>query len=158
VRQRIIVSAGVCLFIVFVMSSVFAAANSTENEKADSAVTATVNRFLKTAPDMSFYRFNFKALNGIIQSGVKSFILIDVRDEQAFGAEHIPEAINVPLPLLVDKLSLLPKDKPVYVIANQEGDSAYATAVLRMLDYHAWLIEGGEDAWKTAGYPLETKK
>lgn len=157
-RQRIMFSVWVCLLTVFLLSSVCAAAGSAEAEKTDSAVTTTVDRFLKTAPDMSFYRLNFKALNNIILSGVKNFMLIDVRDEQAFKAEHIPEAVNVPLPLLVDRLSMIPKDKPVYVIAGQDSDSSYATVALRMLDYHSWMVEGGQDAWKTAGYPLEIKK
>lgn len=154
-KQRILCSALVGIVLVFLTSSVFAAASSTKSEKSDNQMTMALEHFVQKAPDMSNYHITFKTLHNVEVSADKGYLLIDVRDEQAFSEEHISDAVNVPLPQLVAKLSTFPKEQPIYVIGDGEIEASYATAVLRILDYHAWIVEGGLDSWKMGGFPLE---
>lgn len=48
---------------------------------------------------------------GVIQSG----LLIDVRAHVEYNAWHIPEAINIPLGELRERLGELPRDKPLFL-------------------------------------------
>ncbi len=138
----------------FLLSSGLCSAAPMETIKADESVTAAVGNFLKKAPDMSFYRFTLKAVNGVLQTGSPEYVILDVRDKEDFVVEHIPTAINVPLAMIPDKLGAIPLNKPIYVIAAVDCDSAYATFALRLLGYHAYMIPGGEPAWKEAGFQL----
>ena len=140
--------------IVILNSSSLASVAPTENLKVDDPVTFTIGNLLKKAPDMSFYRFDLKAVNGVLQTGTHDYVILDVRDNESFVAEHIPTAINIFLPMLTDQLKGIPPNKPIYVIAASDCDSAYATFALRMLGYHAYMIPGGQPGWKAAGYSL----
>lgn len=71
----------------------------------------------------------------------KAFIL-DVRDEVEYELGHIPTAINIPLPVLRDRLSELPTNKKIYIYC-QTGIRAYnAYRILVQNDFDVLNLDG----------------
>jgi rhodanese-related sulfurtransferase len=92
----------------------------------------------------------------------EDFTVIDVRNPQAWGQSDtmIPEAIRVPLDDFERHLSQIPKDRPIvaYCTWPDEGSSASLAQQLIANGYQAWALKGGFDAWREAGFPVESKR
>lgn len=97
-------------------------------------------------------------------AGLKSVVdggpalVVDVRTPEEFATGHVPGARNIPVSALPDRLAELAdaRDKDVYLICAVGGRSARATAMLAEAGFtHPINVEGGTDAWRDAGYPLE---
>jgi NADPH-dependent 2,4-dienoyl-CoA reductase/sulfur reductase-like enzyme/rhodanese-related sulfurtransferase len=79
--------------------------------------------------------------------GERSLIL-DVRTEKEFAADHIPGATNIPVDDLRSRLSELPRDREIAVYC-QVGQRGYiATRLLRQRGYEASNIGGGFKTYK----------
>jgi len=115
----------------------------------------SVEKVLKMAPDTGYYRFSLEDLKAKVDTKATDFMIIDVRPADLFNKEHIVGSTSVPLPTFVENLKLVPIEKTIYVVCAVDSNSAYATLVLRMYGYKAFMIPGGETAWKQAGYPVE---
>jgi len=120
----------------------------------DKQVLMAADKVLKMAPDNGYYRFKLDDLKMKVDSGSMDFVIVDVRPLKAFQADHIAGSISVPLPTVADNLSMIPMDKTVYVVCAVDSNSSYAAFTLRMLGYTAFMVPGGEVAWKQAGYPV----
>lgn len=84
--------------------------------------------------------------------------VIDVREAEEFAAGHLPEAKNVPLAKLSDRISEIErfKDKPVIVCCASGMRSGKACGELRKLGFaKIHNLSGGIDAWVGAGYPVK---
>jgi hydroxyacylglutathione hydrolase len=85
-------------------------------------------------------------------------VVLDVRSKEAFAAAHVPGAINVPLgPNLPTWAGwVVPYDRPVVLVAESSVDVAEATCALTRigLDDLRGYLDGGMEAWETAGNPL----
>lgn len=84
--------------------------------------------------------------------------VIDVREADEFAAGHLPEAKNVPLAKLADRISEIErfKDKPVIVCCASGMRSGKACGELRKLGFaKIHNLSGGIDAWVGAGYPVK---
>jgi rhodanese-related sulfurtransferase len=62
-------------------------------------------------------------------------MLVDVRTEGEFQSGHIDNAINVPVQVLEQNLSKLPKDKEIIVYCRSGKRSASAKRTLERLGY-----------------------
>lgn len=85
-------------------------------------------------------------------------VLLDVREKEAFDRGHLPGAKHLPrgqLELRVDKE--LPDPNARILAYCQLGRvSTLAAATLRTMGFQrAVALDGGYDAWVTAGYPTE---
>jgi rhodanese-related sulfurtransferase len=85
-------------------------------------------------------------------------VLLDVREKDAFEAEHLPGARHLPrgqLELRVDRE--LPDPTARILTYCQLGKvSTLAASTLRTMGYtHVVALDGGMDAWQQAGYPIE---
>jgi rhodanese-related sulfurtransferase len=83
-------------------------------------------------------------------------LLLDVREEAEFGADHMRDARNIPLKQLPDRLAELDKfkSKTVIVVCGSGLQSAKAASLLNgagFADVHS--LDGGFAAWKTQGMP-----
>lgn len=82
--------------------------------------------------------------------------VLDVRPEDEFTAGHLPQAINIPLRELVQRLHGLPKDREV--VAYCRGPYCVfafeAVALLRQQGFEARRLEDGYPEWKAAGLPV----
>ncbi|HUJ60343.1 MAG TPA: rhodanese-like domain-containing protein [Kofleriaceae bacterium] len=93
--------------------------------------------------------------------GKGEFVLLDVREREAFDAGHLPGARHLPrgqLELRVDKE--LPDPTARILTYCQLGKiSTLAAATLRAMGYtRAVALDGGYEAWTTAGYPIEARR
>lgn len=84
--------------------------------------------------------------------------VIDVREADEFAAGHLPDAKNVPLSKLADRLDELAawKDKPLIVCCATGMRSGKACGQLKKAGFaRLHELTGGVDAWVGAGYPVK---
>lgn len=84
--------------------------------------------------------------------------IVDVREADEFAGGHLPEARNIPLAKLVDRVSEIEKykDKPVIVCCAAGMRSAKGCGELSKLGFgRVYSLAGGVDAWVGAGYPVK---
>ena len=84
--------------------------------------------------------------------------IVDVREADEFAAGHLPEARNIPLAKLADRVSEIEKfkDKPVIVCCAAGMRSAKGCGELGKLGFSRFYsLAGGVDAWVGAGYPVK---
>lgn len=95
-----------------------------------------------------------------LRSAMESTALpvLDVRSPEEFADGHVPGAINIPLQELQTRMGELEtlKDREFAVICAVGGRSSSATSMLHRKGFTgARNVDGGTNAWKAAGYPLE---
>ncbi len=88
----------------------------------------------------------------------KNLTLLDVRPKEEFTAGHLPDAINIPLEEIEEKMSDIVKDKEVIVYCRGPYCIlAYeAVAKLRNEGITAYRLKDGFPEWKKQGLPIET--
>ncbi len=69
--------------------------------------------------------------------------LLDVRYPQELTVEHVPGAVNIPLPELRARLDELPRDREIHVICRSGQRAYYATRILLQNGFEARNISGG---------------
>lgn len=78
----------------------------------------------------------------------KPHVLIDVREPDEFETARIEGAVLIPLGELPQRLSEVPKDKPVVVQCHHGGRSARAVGFMLQNGFSdVKNLEGGIDAW-----------
>lgn len=87
-----------------------------------------------------------------------SVTLLDVRPEDEFDLGHLPGALNIPLPELMQRLSELPVNQEI--IAYCRGPycvlSFEAVAALRARGFKVRRLEDGFPEWRAAGLAVVT--
>jgi hydroxyacylglutathione hydrolase len=82
--------------------------------------------------------------------------VVDVRGRTEWAAGHLPDAMNIPLGELSERLGELPTDRPVIVQCQSGARSAIAASVLQSLGHtNVRDLVGGIEAWQRAGLPIE---
>ncbi len=83
-------------------------------------------------------------------------MVLDVRPEDEFAHGHVPDALNIPLAQLEQRLAELPADREI--VAYCRGPwcvlSFEAVALLRQRGYRVRRLEDGFPEWKMAGLPV----
>lgn len=83
--------------------------------------------------------------------------LLDVREQSEWNEGHINGAVLIPLGQLSTRLSEIPADRDVLIICRSGNRSAQARDELRAAGYpNTTSINGGMNAWITAGLPVVT--
>ena len=78
-----------------------------------------------------------------------TFTLLDVRQSLEYESGHLPGALLIPLPLLVDSLEQLDNEKPTIVYCAVGGRSRMAAQLLAHHDFReVYHLEGGIEAWE----------
>ncbi|MBS2021407.1 MAG: rhodanese-like domain-containing protein [Deltaproteobacteria bacterium] len=81
----------------------------------------------------------------LVKAGAR---LLDVRSPEEFSGQHLPGAVNLPLPALADKLSTLaPKDAPIVVYCQSGMRSAHAVKLLKANGFSQVHNLGGLGNW-----------
>lgn len=93
-------------------------------------------------------------LHTLMQEGVDSFTIVDVRDPDEYSEGHIPGASNIPVALFASKSGVLDKKKKIIVYCNSGGRSYNAYRKLMKLGYKDINQTIFAD-WKEAGLPVE---
>lgn len=83
--------------------------------------------------------------------------ILDVRtpEEVADGKIANATVINFNDADFVNQISKLDKSKPVYVYCKAGGRSGKTSVTLSALGYEVYDLDGGMDAWKSAGKSVE---
>lgn len=83
-------------------------------------------------------------------------VVLDVRPEDEYRAEHLPNALSIPLSQLKNQLDRLPKDQRI--VAYCRGPfcvmAGEAVRVLRSKGFQAVRLGDGVAEWKAAGMPV----
>lgn len=74
--------------------------------------------------------------------------IIDIRSNQSYNNNHIPNAINVPSDTLISNPSkFLEKDKTYYIYCQKGSLSIRVCLLLNNLGYKTINVNGGYEAW-----------
>lgn len=88
-----------------------------------------------------------------------SFIIVDLRKPDKAQKEHLPKAINLPADNIQAIHAALPSDKNARIILYSDNQKE-AEKVLRSLRVNVHdnlaIMNGGIEAWKAKGYPVES--
>jgi rhodanese-related sulfurtransferase len=79
--------------------------------------------------------------------------LIDVRSPGEFASGHVPGAVNIPMEQLESRLDDVGAQA---VLICQGGTRAKLSAEWIGQQRNPLILEGGTDAWQSAGYPVVT--
>ncbi|NJD24943.1 MAG: rhodanese-like domain-containing protein [Betaproteobacteria bacterium] len=88
-------------------------------------------------------------------------VIVDVREPDEFARGHLPEAKNIPLARIGERVGEIEryKDKPVIVCCASGMRSGKACGELAKHGFaKLHSLAGGIDAWSGAGYPLKKGK
>jgi rhodanese-related sulfurtransferase len=83
--------------------------------------------------------------------------IIDVRDQQAYRAGHLLNAIHVPFDALEGRMPRIErmKSQQVIVVCEDGKRSRTASAMLRKAGFsQVFSLDGGMAAWKKQGLPV----
>lgn len=96
------------------------------------------------------------SIEQLVDGPVADRLLLDVRNRSEWEAGHMPGAILVPLPELVDRLDEIPKGADILVHCQSGNRSAIAASVLRSRGYERVTnLLGGFSAWVGMGGRIE---
>jgi hydroxyacylglutathione hydrolase len=107
-------------------------------------------------PDDGIRRITVQETQELLAKG--EAVIIDVRSEPAYKADHIKNSKSLPANELLAHIDELPKDKLIvaYCSCPTEHTSGAAVINLKAKGYtNAAALLGGFDAWKNAGLPVE---
>ncbi len=93
-----------------------------------------------------------------VAAGANDFIVLDVRERDAFEAGHIPTAQHLPRGVLELRVNEALPDPTVRIVTYCEFGkiSTLAAATLRRMGFTRTVaLDGGMKAWREKGFPVE---
>lgn len=92
----------------------------------------------------------------IDRPGPDGAVVVDVRQATEFDAGHVPGAWHIMAGWLPDRLSELPRDRPIATMCASGFRASVAASLLRAAGFGdvSW-VDGGFGDWAAAGYPAE---
>jgi len=82
--------------------------------------------------------------------------LVDCREPYEWEAGRVPGAIHIPVnSIMAGAGGDLDRAKPIAVICRSGNRSELATMMLQARGFDATNVEGGMEAWASAGLPFE---
>lgn len=84
--------------------------------------------------------------------------LVDVREYAEYAQGHVPGARHIPLGEVARRLDELDRSRPIVVVCKSGSRAARAADMLVKAGCREVLsVEGGTDAWASAGLPTESE-
>jgi len=80
----------------------------------------------------------------------KDALLLDIRTPDEFGIGTLPGAVNIPLPLLRERLGTLPKNRRILVFCGVGLRSYLAERILKQNGFDVASLSGGYKTWEHA--------
>ncbi|CAI8843380.1 FAD-dependent oxidoreductase [Methylocaldum szegediense] len=75
-------------------------------------------------------------------------LLVDVRNETEFAGSHVPNARNLPLETLRDRLHELPRDRDIWLICGVGQRAYYAFRLLAQNGFQVKVLSGGMQTYQ----------
>jgi len=82
------------------------------------------------------------------QIDFKNVFFLDVRSSEEYSAEHVENAVNIPLDKIRENISALPREKEIYVYCGVGQRGYYAVRALRCNGFNAFNLSGGMKSYK----------
>jgi rhodanese-related sulfurtransferase len=83
-------------------------------------------------------------------------MLVDIRDPDEYAREHIAAARSLPVSDLPDQIGAgSPAGQIIFHCRSGGRTNTHAARLARAANCEAFILEGGLDAWKKAGLPVE---
>jgi rhodanese-related sulfurtransferase len=90
--------------------------------------------------------------------GADDVVVIDVREPHEYSGGHVPGATLIPVNSVFARREELPKDKKIVFVCAVGQRSALAAELAAAAGLPAdqlFNLDGGTEAWKKAGQPVE---
>ncbi len=103
-----------------------------------------------------FYRADVAEASEMVKDD--DVVVIDVRNPDEFQTGHIPTATLIPVNSVFARREELPKDKKILFVCAVGQRSALAAemgAAAGLPPDKLFTLDGGTDAWRKAGQPVE---
>jgi len=103
-----------------------------------------------------FYRIDIEEAKQMLGNG--DAVIIDVRNLNEYQSGHVPGASLIPVNSVFQRREELPADKKIIFICAVGQRSALAAEMAAAGGLPAdrlYNLEGGTDAWRKAGEPIE---
>ena len=142
---------------VFLLTTTFLAGCSGNDQKQpaasqEPAATAAVQPPVAAS---GFHSISPAAAQQLIESR-KNLMIIDVRSPKELQQGAIANSILIPFWQILRGQRTLPKDKPLLLVCAVGGRSYAVAQVLQRQGYgELYNLNGGIEAWKKAGLPLQ---
>ena len=129
----------------------------------DEALAAAITAYYAEADGHNYKYFNFPVedLRELVDAEADTYTILSVRQAADYEKGHIAGAINIPFGKdMQNSFSEIPTDKPVVVYCYTGQTASQVMAVLRMLGYEAYNLNGGMGnenfGWLQNGNPVVT--
>jgi adenylyltransferase/sulfurtransferase len=107
------------------------------------------------APAEPFGRLSPKEVSDRVSSG--ELKIVDVRENWEYARDHIPNARLTPLGQIIAKpQETITADNVVFVCEVGQRSAVAAEMAAAVGMQHVFNLEGGMQAWRTAGLPVES--
>jgi len=103
------------------------------------------------------YEIDPYTVRKIIDAKDSKYLIVDVRDKDAFKDGHVTTAINVPSRELDENITKLPKNKKLILYCYHAVCFAAPKIALKLAKkgYDVTEMVGGFDEWQKHGHPVE---
>jgi hydroxyacylglutathione hydrolase len=89
--------------------------------------------------------------------GTDAPLVLDVRNDSEYAAEHIPGSLHIPYGDVAARLDELPRDRQIAAICRGGKRSGLAASILQREGFADVIHVGkGVGAWRAAGNPVES--
>ena len=102
---------------------------------------------------------SLEELHRRVTGGLRDVIVLDVREKDAYAAGHVPGARHLPRGQLELRINdeLADPTARIVTVCELGKISTLAAATLRELGFlRTAALDGGMEAWREKGYPVET--
>jgi len=109
----------------------------------------------RQAPAEPFGRLSAKETSDRVQRG--ELKIVDVREQWEYARDHIPNATLTPLGQIIARPEqAITLDDVVFVCEVGQRSAVAAELAAAVGKKHVFNLEGGMQAWRTAGLPTES--
>jgi hydroxyacylglutathione hydrolase len=92
-----------------------------------------------------------------VGDGTEGPVVLDVRNDSEYAAEHIPESLHIPYGDIAARVDELPRDRQIAAICRGGKRSGLAASILQREGFADVIHVGkGVGAWRAAGNPVES--
>jgi rhodanese-related sulfurtransferase len=104
-------------------------------------------------PREPFTRINVQEAKEMLANGAA---IIDVREPHEYTSGHVPNAAHIPVNTVYARRAELPQDKDLIFVCAVGQRSALASEMAAAAGLtRIFNLDGGTEAWTSAGEPLE---
>lgn len=134
------------------------ASNNSNARPASSPATSSANSSTQILPYPEVPRITIADAKKAYDAGTA--VLVDTHSKEMYDNEHITSAINVPFNEMDSYLDKVPKDKVMITYCSCPAENTSAAVADRAIAKgrkDVFALQGGTNAWKSAGYPIQKK-